>query len=211
MDCNTYSASVPCNPADKNCGEPPHPPPPPPGPPGRWSPAHNCTSCGNDASLADFVNLDLITCQRQCKANPQCSYITWVVPAGNGQCSLFAQCGEQCLPDHCWGEFFCLPHESRSNAHARTHRTHARIARIARIARTHARTHARTNAHACTHICARTHASTQGSERTPNLTHPTFDNAPQGGTRHTTCFDRPSGAPWNKTACDSLPEKPGDL
>ena len=26
-----------------------------------------------------------------------------VVPAGDGQCDLFEQCGEQCLPDHCWG------------------------------------------------------------------------------------------------------------
>jgi hypothetical protein len=35
MDCNSYSATVPCNPADATCGEPPRPPPPPP-PKGKW-------------------------------------------------------------------------------------------------------------------------------------------------------------------------------
>jgi hypothetical protein len=80
MDCNSYSATVPCNPADTTCGEPPRPPPPPPGPPGNWSPAHNCTGCGSGGAqpIASFVNLDFLTCQLQCKANAKCSYVTWV-------------------------------------------------------------------------------------------------------------------------------------
>ena len=45
MDCNTYTASVPCSPADKSCGEPPRPPVPP-FVPANFSSAHNCTSCG---------------------------------------------------------------------------------------------------------------------------------------------------------------------
>ena len=103
MDCNSYSASVPCNPADTRCGEPPRPPLPP-GPPGNWSPAHNCTSCQAPPAqeLEHHTNLDLDTCKEYCKANPLCRYINWVEPAGDGQCSLWAQCGEDCSPTQCW-------------------------------------------------------------------------------------------------------------
>jgi len=133
MDCNTYTASVPCSPADKGCGEPPRPPIPP-FVPANFSSAHNCTSCGGPGGkqLGDsLVNLNFTTCLAYCEAEPTCRYVNWLVPAGDGQCDLYEQCGEQCLPDHCWGWWT------------------------------------------------------------------TYE-----------FLDRTAGAPWNVTACDSLPEKP---
>ena len=102
LDCNSYTASVPCNPADAQCGQPPRPPPPPPIP-GNWSQQHNCTSCQAPPAqpLETHTNLDLRTCFAYCAANPACAYVNWVRPDGDGQCSLWAQCGEMCLADHC--------------------------------------------------------------------------------------------------------------
>jgi len=105
MDCNTYSATVPCNPADPHCGEPPRPPVPP-YTPANFSASHNCTSCGGPGGkqLGDSIsNLSFETCLAYCEANAACRYVNWVVPAGDGQCDLYETCGEQCLTDHCWG------------------------------------------------------------------------------------------------------------
>ncbi len=104
MDCNSYTATVPCNPADTTCGEPPLPPPPPP-PKGRWSAAHNCTSCQAPPAtqLAEYTNLDLSRCMGYCEQNPSCRYVNWVVPSADGDCTLWADCGEMCLPNQCWG------------------------------------------------------------------------------------------------------------
>ena len=103
MDCNSFTASVPCSPADKTCGEPPHPPPPP-APPGKWSAAHNCTSCQAPPAqpLASHSTLTFDDCAAYCVGDPRCKYINWVKPDGDGQCSLWAACGEMCLTDHCW-------------------------------------------------------------------------------------------------------------
>ena len=104
VDCNSYSATVPCNPLDTTCGEPPLPPVPP-YVPGNFSAAHNCTSCGGPGGrqLGDsLVNLNFTTCLAYCEASPACKYVGWVVPAGDGLCALFAECGEQCLPQQCW-------------------------------------------------------------------------------------------------------------
>jgi hypothetical protein len=103
MDCNSYTALVPCNPSDKKCGQPPKPPPPPPGPIGNWT-IHNCTSCQTPPSepLISYTNLSLNECLAYCKANSQCHYINWVEPMIHGECSLWSTCGEMCLPDHCW-------------------------------------------------------------------------------------------------------------
>lgn len=103
MDCNTYSASVPCNPADTSCGEPPRPPPPPP-PSGNWA-IHNCTSCQTPPAkplAAEYTDLTLNQCLSLCQENPACRYVNWVEPAGNGECTLWGDCGEMCLTDHCW-------------------------------------------------------------------------------------------------------------
>ena len=130
MDCGTYSAVVPCNPADAKCGKTPnrpHPPPPsPPGPhpnpppptpgprppaptpvPGAgWSASHNCTSCqGNGAKplLPPKAGLSFGDCQALCVSNPSCRYMNYVLPASPlSQCSIWAQCDELCLTDHCW-------------------------------------------------------------------------------------------------------------
>jgi hypothetical protein len=132
MDCNSYTALVPCNPADKSCGQPPQPPPPPPGPTGNWT-VHNCTSCQTPPAspLQEYTNLSLDQCLAYCKANSECHYVNWVEPMINGECTLWSTCGEMCLTDHCWSWWT------------------------------------------------------------------TWENN-----------DRPAGAPWNVTACDSLPEKP---
>jgi len=103
MDCNTYSASVPCNPADTSCGEPPRPPPPPP-PSRNWA-IHNCTSCQTPPAkplAAEYTDLTLNQCLSLCQENPACRYVNWVEPAGNGECTLWGDCGEMCLTDHCW-------------------------------------------------------------------------------------------------------------
>ena len=57
---------------------------------------------GAAGAAEQHTNLDLDTCKEYCKANPACHYVNWVEPAGNGQCSLWAQCGEMCQTDHCW-------------------------------------------------------------------------------------------------------------
>lgn len=103
MDCNSFSALVPCNPVDSTCGEPPHPPPPP-APPGNWSAAHNCTSCQSPPAqpLATFTTLWFNECAAACVANPRCRYINWVKPDEEQQCTLWGDCGEMCLTDHCW-------------------------------------------------------------------------------------------------------------
>ena len=103
VDCNTYTATVPCNPADSQCGEPPRPPPPPPIP-GKWSAQHNCTSCQAPPAqpLEQHTNIDRQTCFAYCSANPKCAYVNWVEPDDSGECSLWAECGEMCLTDHCW-------------------------------------------------------------------------------------------------------------
>lgn len=104
VDCNAYTGEVPCNPADKACGQPPGPPPPPPAPPGNFS-VHNCTSCqgAGGVQLGDeHTNLSLNDCLGLCVADPQCRYVNWVEPAKDGECTLWSSCGELCLTDHCW-------------------------------------------------------------------------------------------------------------
>ena len=118
MDCNSYTATVPCNPLDHTCGQPPGPPPPPPGPPGNWS-VHNCTSCQTGtAPIAQRTDLNLVQCLDLCNANATCHYVNWVAgPGGDDpespECSLFATCGELCLPDHCWN--WWVTYESLDN------------------------------------------------------------------------------------------------
>jgi hypothetical protein len=113
MDCNSYTATVPCNPADKTCGEPPRPPVPP-FVPANFSASHNCTGCGGagGVQLGDsLVNLSFEECLAYCEANPLCKYLNWLEPPGDGLCALYSVCGVQCLPSQCWGwwttyEFF---------------------------------------------------------------------------------------------------------
>ena len=101
MDCNSFSASVPCNPADAKCGEPPHLPPAPPGPPaGTWV-LHNCTACSG-SPLAEYTNLVLAQCLDACAANAACHYAAWTMPANFGDCQLWESCDEWCSPTACW-------------------------------------------------------------------------------------------------------------
>ena len=105
MDCNSYTATVPCNPADKTCGEPPRPPVPP-FVPANFSASHNCTGCGGagGVQLGDsLVNLSFEECLAYCEANALCKYVNWLEPPGDGLCALYSVCGVQCLPSQCWG------------------------------------------------------------------------------------------------------------
>ena len=85
MDCNSYTATVPCNPADKTCGEPPRPPVPP-FVPANFSASHNCTGCGGagGVQLGDsLVNLSFEECLAYCEANALCKYVNWLEPPGD--------------------------------------------------------------------------------------------------------------------------------
>ena len=103
MDCLSYTASVPCDPADTACGEPPHLPPAPPGPQGNWR-THNCTACRADSAqpLAEYTNVVLAQCQAACRANARCHFVAWVEPPGDGDCQLWEACDEWCSPTACW-------------------------------------------------------------------------------------------------------------
>lgn len=141
VDCNTYTATVPCNPTDRKCGMVPPPPPgphprppPPPGPgptpmpvPGSgWSNSHNCTSCQGKGGVAQPLvpskaGLSFGQCQALCVANPACHYINYVLPESSAShCTIWGHCDELCLTDHCYHwwvtyEYFARPSTVRWN------------------------------------------------------------------------------------------------
>jgi hypothetical protein len=83
---------------------PPRRPVPPAG--HGWSPSHNCTSCQGVPKVKPLVlkaGVPFAQCEALCVATPECRYMSYVEPEmPSSQCSLWADCAELCLTDHCW-------------------------------------------------------------------------------------------------------------